>query len=38
MMNDIYEKFAYDYDEFGAIDQYLGEEKNFLINYSKTIK
>ena len=28
-MNELYEKFAYDYDEFGAIDQYLGEEKDF---------
>ncbi len=28
-MKDLYEKFAYDYDEFGAIDEYLGDEKNF---------
>jgi ubiquinone/menaquinone biosynthesis C-methylase UbiE len=28
-MNDLYEKFAYDYDEFGTIDQYLGDEKAF---------
>jgi len=28
-MNDIYEKFAYDYDEFGAIEEYLGAEKTF---------
>jgi len=29
-MNDLYEKFAYDYDEFGPIDEYLGDEKTFL--------
>lgn len=28
-MNDIYEKFAFDYDEFGSIENYLGDEKNF---------
>lgn len=28
-MNDLYEKFAYDYDEFGRIDEYLGDEKSF---------
>jgi len=28
-MKDVYEKFAYDYDEFGSIDEYLGEEKSF---------
>jgi len=28
-MNDLYEKFAYDYDEFGSIEHYLGEEKEF---------
>jgi len=28
-MRDTYEKFAYDYDEFGAIADYLGEEKDF---------
>jgi len=28
-MKDVYEKFAYDYDEFGFIDEYLGEEKSF---------
>ena len=28
-MNDIYEKFAFDYDEFGSIEKYLGDEKNF---------
>lgn len=28
-MKDIYEKFAYDYDEFGAIEEYLGQEKEF---------
>ena len=28
-MDDLYEKFAYDYDEFGTIDQYLGDEKEF---------
>lgn len=29
-MKDIYEKFAYDYDEFGSINEYLGDEKTFL--------
>lgn len=29
-MQDIYKKFAYDYDEFGPIDEYLGDEKTFL--------
>ncbi len=28
-MTDIYEKFAYDYDEFGAIEDYLGDEAEF---------
>ena len=28
-MNDLYEKFAYDYDEFGAIEEYLGSERDF---------
>lgn len=28
-MNDIYEKFAFDYDEFGSIENYLGDEKDF---------
>ena len=28
-MKDIYEKFAFDYDEFGSIESYLGDEKNF---------
>jgi len=28
-MADAYEKFAYDYDEFGAIGEYLGDEKSF---------
>ena len=28
-MEDVYKKFAYDYDEFGSIDTYLGDEKNF---------
>lgn len=28
-MKDIYEKFAYDYDEFGDIKDYLGPEKEF---------
>lgn len=28
-MKDIYEQFAYDYDEFGAIDEYLGDERTF---------
>lgn len=29
LMKDLYEKFAYDYDEFGSIDEYLGDEKTF---------
>jgi len=29
-MNDLYQKFAVDYDEFGRIEDYLGDEKNFL--------
>lgn len=29
-MNDLYERFAYDYDEFGAIEEYLGSERDFL--------
>jgi ubiquinone/menaquinone biosynthesis C-methylase UbiE len=28
-MKDVYKKFAYDYDEFGSIDEYLGAEKTF---------
>jgi hypothetical protein len=28
-MKDIYEKFAYDYVEFGLIEEYLGDEKAF---------
>ena len=28
-MEDLYEKFAYDYDEFGAIEEYFGDEKTF---------
>ncbi len=28
-MKDLYEKFAYDYDEFGPIEDYLGDEKTF---------
>ncbi|MEE0682275.1 MAG: class I SAM-dependent methyltransferase [Christensenellales bacterium] len=28
-MEDIYEKFALDYDEFGPIESYLGDEKDF---------
>ena len=28
-MKDTYEKFAFDYDEFGSIENYLGDEKNF---------
>ena len=28
-MKDIYEKFAYDYDEFGAIEEYWGDESVF---------
>ena len=33
-MKDPYEKFAYDYDEFGPIDEYLGDEKTFLTRFS----
>ncbi len=29
-MKDLYESFAYDYDEFGLIEDYLGDEKLFL--------
>jgi len=29
-LKDLYEKFADDYDEFGAIEDYLGDEKSFL--------
>lgn len=29
-MKDLYEEFAYDYDEFGPIESYLGDEKTFL--------
>lgn len=28
-MNDIYSSFAFDYDEFGSIENYLGDESNF---------
>lgn len=28
-MKDLYEKFAYDYDEFGSIENYLGSERSF---------
>lgn len=28
-LKDIYEEFAYDYDEFGSIENYLGDEKDF---------
>ncbi|MCL2810743.1 MAG: class I SAM-dependent methyltransferase [Clostridia bacterium] len=28
-MKDAYEKFAYDYDEFGSITDYLGDERSF---------
>lgn len=31
-MKDIYDQFAFDYDEFGPIEEYLGDEKNFLDN------
>jgi len=34
-MKDIYEKFAYDYDEFGSIEEYLGDEKSFFENLFK---
>ncbi|HHV04777.1 MAG: class I SAM-dependent methyltransferase [Bacilli bacterium] len=29
-MIDLYERFAFDYDEFGPIEEYLGDEKTFL--------
>lgn len=29
-MNDIYKTFAFDYDEFGPIENYLGNERDFL--------
>ncbi len=29
MMKDLYEKFAYDYDEFGPIEEYFGNENDF---------
>jgi len=32
-MKDLYEKFAYDYDEFGEIEKYLGDERSFLKHY-----
>ena len=28
-MKDLYEQFAYDYDEFSPIEEYLGDEKAF---------
>lgn len=28
-MKDRYQQFAYDYDEFGSIEEYLGTEKEF---------
>ena len=31
-MKDIYDHFAFDYDEFGSIEEYLGDEKNFFDN------
>ena len=31
-MKDIYDQFAFDYDEFGPIEEYLGDEENFLNN------
>jgi len=31
-LKDIYNNFAFDYDEFGPIEEYLGDEKNFLDN------
>jgi len=34
-MEDLYEKFAYDYDEFGAIYEYLDDEKIFFENLFK---
>ena len=33
-MKDTYEKFAFDYDEFGSIESYLGDEKNFSVGCS----
>lgn len=29
-LKDIYNNFAYDYDEFGPIEEYLGDERDFL--------
>lgn len=37
-MKDLYEKFAYDYDEFGAIEEYLGDEKHFFEEVFKRYK
>jgi ubiquinone/menaquinone biosynthesis C-methylase UbiE len=34
-LRDVYEKFAYDYDEFGSIEEYLGDEKSFFENLFK---
>jgi ubiquinone/menaquinone biosynthesis C-methylase UbiE len=34
-MKDLYEQFAYDYDEFGAISDYLGDERTFFENLFK---
>ena len=34
-MKDIYEKFAYDDDEFGDIKDYLGPEQEFWNLYTK---
>ena len=31
-MKDIYDHFAFDYDEFGPIEEYLGDEKISLDN------
>ena len=41
-MKDVYEKLAYDYDEFGAIEEYLGDEEEFFeklfkVNNVKTV-
>ena len=37
-MDDIYQSFAFDYDEFGPIENYLGNEKPFLANCSAKTK
>lgn len=36
-MEDRYQSFAYDYDEFGRIEEYLGAEAAFFNRYSQKI-